>query len=192
MMAYVSIMLLPEMGDAPDRCRGVFCVLTGSLCRHKTWTNEITATRFLRWVGPGNLVSRKAPIQLSIKAALYHFTHQDDQMLLGAIDPADILYHQQLVNFCNCVSSVKSGCCGSTLVFAICCRVVISVYRSSQLRGKCTCPLGSACYNRISCDSAHVATTSFPVPMKIKRRSLVLAELKIWILWSTLEAERMD
>jgi hypothetical protein len=32
------------------------------------------------------------------------------------------------------------------------------VYRSSQLRGKCTCPSGSACYNRISCDSAHVVT----------------------------------
>jgi hypothetical protein len=34
----------------------------------------------------------------------------------------------------------------------------MSVYRSSQLRGKCTCPLGSACYNRILCDPAHVAT----------------------------------
>jgi hypothetical protein len=49
-------------------------------------------------------VSRKAPIQLSIKATLYHFTHQDDQMLLGAIDPADILRHQQLLNFLSCTN----------------------------------------------------------------------------------------
>jgi hypothetical protein len=28
------------------------------------------------------------------------------------------------------------------------------MYRSSQLRGNCTCPPGSACYNRISCDLA--------------------------------------
>jgi hypothetical protein len=37
-----------------------------------------------------------------------------------------------------------------------CC--VMFVYRSSRLRGKCTCPTGSACYNKISCDPAHVVT----------------------------------
>jgi hypothetical protein len=41
---------------------------------------------------------------------------------------------------------------------AICCRVVMYVYRSSQLRGKRNCPPGSACYNKISCDSSHVVT----------------------------------
>jgi hypothetical protein len=39
------------------------------------------------------------------------------------------------------------------------------VYRSSRLRGKCTCPSGSACYNRISCDLSHVATTGLPQHM---------------------------
>jgi hypothetical protein len=38
------------------------------------------------------------------------------------------------------------------------------VYRSSRLRGKCTCPSGSACYNRISCDPAHVATNCLHRP----------------------------
>jgi hypothetical protein len=36
------------------------------------------------------------------------------------------------------------------------------LYRSSRLRGKCTCPSGSACYNRISCDPAHVVTDPPP------------------------------
>jgi hypothetical protein len=31
---------------------------------------------------------------------------------------------------------------------------VVVLYRSSQLRGKCTCPPGSACYDRMSCDIA--------------------------------------
>jgi hypothetical protein len=44
---------------------------------------------------------------------------------------------------------------------AICCRVVMYVYRSSQLRGKRTYPPGSACYNKISCDSSHVVTYRF-------------------------------
>lgn len=35
---------------------------------------------------------------------------------------------------------------------------MVFVYRSSQLRGKRTCPPGSACCNRISCDSSHVVT----------------------------------
>jgi hypothetical protein len=55
------------------------------------------------------------------------------------------------------VKQCRIGCCGSTLVL-LSAVVVMLVYRSSQLRGKCTCPSGSACYNRISCDSAHVVT----------------------------------
>jgi hypothetical protein len=58
---------------------------------------------------------------------------------------------------CNCVSSVEleaviNGC------IAICCCVVMYVYRSSRLRGKRSCPPGSACYNEILCDSSYVVT----------------------------------
>jgi hypothetical protein len=64
-------------------------------------------------------------------------------------------------NYTNHVTAVKQ--CQIRVLrinacIAICCRVVMSVYRSSRLRGKCTCLTGSACYNEISCDPAHVVT----------------------------------
>jgi hypothetical protein len=31
-------------------------------------------------------------------------------------------------------------------------------FQELSLRGKCTCPPGSACYDRMSCDSSHVLT----------------------------------
>jgi hypothetical protein len=52
---------------------------------------------------------------------------------------------------------------------AICCRVVMSVYRSSRLRGKSTCLTGSACYNEISCDPAHVVTIFLAVSQAPQR-----------------------
>jgi hypothetical protein len=52
----------------------------------------------------------------------------------------------------NCISSVNS-----MLRINVCiaiCVVVVYVYGSSKLRGKCTCPPASACYNSMSCDIA--------------------------------------
>jgi hypothetical protein len=76
-----------------------------------------------------------------------------DALPILAFDPT-----HTLEDMCNCVSSVnwmlRINAC-----ITICCRVMMFVYRSSQLRGKCTCPPGSACYNKISCDLAHVVTT---------------------------------
>ena len=61
---------------------------------------------------------------------------------------------------CHCGSSIGLGAADQRLYcYLLCCSVMFS-YRSSRLRGKCTCPPGSACYNRISCDPAHVATPS--------------------------------
>jgi hypothetical protein len=53
---------------------------------------------------------------------------------------------------CNCVSNVNWMLRNKACI-AICV-VVVFVYRSSQLQGKCICPPGSACYNRMSCDLA--------------------------------------
>jgi hypothetical protein len=57
---------------------------------------------------------------------------------------------------CYFVSSVSWVLRINACIAICCCCVVIS--GSSQLRGNCTCPPGSACYNRISCNPAHVAT----------------------------------
>jgi hypothetical protein len=58
----------------------------------------------------------------------------------------------------------------------------MSVYRSSRLRGKCTCPPGSACYNKISCDPAHVATTTALMSFSSISSSKTRSYTDIWRL----------
>jgi hypothetical protein len=47
------------------------------------------------------------------------------------------------------------------------------VYRSSQLRGKCTCPPGSACDNNISCDFSHVVTEAYRLLVELAIESVM-------------------
>jgi hypothetical protein len=65
---------------------------------------------------------------------------------------------RQKEHTCNCVSSVRLGAADQRLYCYLLCCCDVRSYRSSQLRGKCTCLLGSACYNRILCNLAYVAT----------------------------------
>lgn len=61
------------------------------------------------------------------------------------------------VTYCNWVSSINWVLLINVCI-AICCCVAMFVYKSSQLRGKCMCLPGSACYNKISCDFTHEVT----------------------------------
>jgi hypothetical protein len=92
----------------------------------------------------------------------YNLRSTDAKLLahFAAYDPVSVFRGSHLVtgnrNICQCVSSV-SWVLRINAYIAICsivlCCVLVRVQELS-LRGRCTCPPGSACYNRISCDIA--------------------------------------
>jgi hypothetical protein len=56
------------------------------------------------------------------------------------------------------------------LLTTYCCVVVhdlVSIYRNSQLRNKCTCHLGSACYTRMSCEIRRVVCAGFHLETQV-------------------------
>jgi hypothetical protein len=98
----------------------------------KSWGNQAHNSRFKQAL-TGWSTSTKDIFQRSLANA---FAGLGGTIILPAGD-------------CQCVSSVSW-----VLRINACIAICVVLYRSSQLRGKFTCPPGSACYNRMSCDIA--------------------------------------